>query len=76
LRSPYPQKKKKRALFGVPHNPKNNKRNLKKKKSPSSRNREIFSLSTNLTPRMPPAAPPKKKRKKEKIFTFQKTEKI
>jgi hypothetical protein len=37
---------------------------MKKKQSPSSRNREIFSLGTNLTPRMPP--PPQKKQKKGK----------
>jgi hypothetical protein len=45
---------------------------MKKKKSPSSRNREIFSLSTNLTPRMPPAPPKKKKKKKGKNVPFSK----
>jgi hypothetical protein len=48
------------------------KENEEKKRAPSSRNREIFSLGTNLTPRITP--PPKKK--EEKVFPLPKTEKI
>jgi hypothetical protein len=55
------------------------KKKWRKKKSSSSRSREIFSLGTNLTPRIPPPQKKPKKKKKEertKCSLFQKQRKF